>query len=84
MLINRLEQLDKKFLQIQIGKRIKQLRESKNISQVDLAASCNFEKSNMSRIEAGNTCPNVFTLYKIANNLKVELFEIFKLPKTEE
>ncbi len=70
--------MDKKSLQIQIGKRIKQLRESKNISQVELASACNFEKSNMSRIEAGNTCPNVYTLYKIANNLGFSLSTIFE------
>ncbi|SDD93203.1 helix-turn-helix transcriptional regulator [Riemerella columbipharyngis] len=43
---------------------------------MDLAYACNFEKSNLCRIEAGNTCPNVYTLYKIAKNLNVELHEL--------
>lgn len=68
--------MDKKELQIQIGKRIKELRELKGISQVELAAACNFEKSNMSRIEAGNTCPSIFTLFKIAQNIEVSLSDI--------
>ena len=40
-------------LHIKIGKKIKEIRELKDISQQDLAARCNFEKSNMSRLEAG-------------------------------
>lgn len=75
--------MDKKELQIAIGNKIRILREEKNISQVDLAYSCNFDKSNMSRIEAGNTCPNVFTLYKIAQKLEVELFELLQFPKED-
>lgn len=70
--------VDKKELQIAIGKRIRQIRESKNMSQVDLASACNFEKSNMSRIESGNTSPNIFTLYLISKNLNVNLSELFQ------
>jgi len=68
--------LDKKSFQVLIGKRIRQLREEKNISQIELASLCNFEKSNMSRLEAGNTNPTAYTLYKIAQNLNVPLSEI--------
>lgn len=68
--------MDKKEFQIAVGKRIKQLRENKKISQVELAALCNFEKSNMSRLEAGNTNPTAYTLYIIAQKLEVEVFEI--------
>ncbi|MCA6068720.1 helix-turn-helix domain-containing protein [Chryseobacterium sp. RG1] len=68
--------MDKKEFQIAVGKRIKQLRENKKISQVELAALCNFEKSNMSRLEAGNTNPTAYTLYIIAQKLEVEVYEI--------
>jgi len=71
--------LDKLSLQVKIGRRIKELRESKNISQVDLAYACDFEKSNMSRIEAGKTCPNIYTLYKIAQYLEINLSELVSL-----
>ena len=63
---------------ILLGKRIRQLREEKSISQTELGYLCNIERSNMNRIEVGNTCPNVFTLYKIANNLGVSLSTIFE------
>ncbi len=69
---------DKKKLQSAIGKRIKELRESKNIPQQDLAAACDFEKSNMARLEAGNTNPTLYTLKKIAENLKVNLEDLVK------
>lgn len=69
---------DKEELQIAIGKRIKELRESKNIAQQDLAAACNFEKSNMARLEAGNTNPTIYTLKTIAKNLKIELTDLVK------
>ena len=69
---------DKQDLQIAIGKRVKELRESKNIAQQDLAAACNFEKSNMARLEAGNTNPTIYTLKKIAENLEIELTDMVK------
>ncbi len=59
-----------------IGLKIKELREVKNISQQDLAAACNFEKSNMSRIEAGRTNTTIGTLLKICIVLGVKLVDI--------
>jgi len=47
--------MDSTELLQKIGKKIKSLREGKGITQQELAALCNFEKSNMSRIEAGRT-----------------------------
>lgn len=67
---------DKLQLQKAIGERIKSIRESKKIAQQDLAAACNFEKSNMARLEAGKTNPTLFTLQKISNNLDIELQEL--------
>ena len=64
-------------LQINIGKQIQKLRELKGISQQDLAAKCNFEKSNMSRLEAGKVNPTLSTLEKVANALDITLAELF-------
>jgi ribosome-binding protein aMBF1 (putative translation factor) len=61
-------------LQIIVGKQIQKL---KSISQQDLAAKCNFEKSNMSRLEAGRVNPTLSTLGKVANALDVTLAELF-------
>lgn len=61
-----------------IGTNIKVIRESKGISQVDLAYICNFEKPNMSRIESGNTNPTIKTLIKIAKALDVHVLDLLQ------
>ena len=59
-----------------LGARIVELRGKKDLSQQELASACNFEKSNMSRLESGNTNPTVYTLYKIAQALDVSLSKL--------
>lgn len=68
--------MDISQLQIKIGHRIKVLRESKGVSQQNLAAICNFEKANLSRIEAGRTNPTISTLYKISQALEISLSDL--------
>jgi transcriptional regulator with XRE-family HTH domain len=65
-------------LQIKVGKRIQEIRVEKNISQQDLAARCNFEKSNMSRLEAGRANATLSTLEVVAKALNVNITEFFK------
>ncbi len=62
----------------QIGKNIAAIRKRKGFKQNDLAQMCEFEKSNMARIENGNTNPTIKTLIKIARALEVDLGEIIK------
>jgi len=76
--------VDKKSFQVVIGKRIRQLREERNISQVELAALCNFEKSNMSRLEAGNTNPTAYTLYIISQKLNIDAKELLDFKNLAE
>lgn len=68
--------MEDKALLEKVGNRIKEIRESKNITQQELAARCDFEKSNMSRIESGNTNPTLLTLYKICTSLDISLEEL--------
>jgi len=68
--------MEKKIALVRIGLNIRKIREIKKISQQDLAAACNFEKSNMSRIEAGRTNLTIGTLLKICEALQVELAEL--------
>ena len=65
-------------LQIEVGKRIREIRIEKNISQQDLAAKCNFEKSNMSRLEAGRSNATLSTIEIVAKSLGVKVIELFK------
>lgn len=68
----------KQTLQQKVGKRIQEIRIEKNISQQDLASKCNFEKSNMSRLENGNANATLSTLEKVCNALEIDYIELFK------
>lgn len=59
-----------------VGKKIREVRETKKLSQQALADMCNFEKSNMSRIEAGKNNLTLKTLEKIANGLGVKIKDL--------
>ena len=65
-------------LMVQLGKRIQCIRESKGLSQVDLAGKIigRFDTTNISRIESGRTNPTIFTLYRIAQALEISLTDI--------
>ena len=71
--------MKKEQLQQRIGEKIKEIRESKMISQQNLAAMCNFEKGNMSRIESGRTNPTIETIYKISQALSVKMIDILDI-----
>jgi DNA-binding XRE family transcriptional regulator len=70
--------MDKSEYLKSIGHKIKLIRECKGITQQKLAADCNFEKSNMSRIEAGRTNPTIYTLYTISLALEVDLYDLLQ------
>ena len=61
-----------------LGENIRAIRLQKKMSQVDLAAACDFEKGNMRRIEAGRTNPTVVTLLKISKALEVSVIDLFR------
>jgi len=60
-------------LYVKVGQKIRKIREDRDISQQELADRCNFEKSNMSRIEAGKTNLTLKTLLIISKVLTVPL-----------
>ncbi len=62
-----------------IGKRIRDIRIEKSMTQLDIAAACNFEKSTISRIEAGRTNITVKTLYLLSKALGVEMKDFFEI-----
>lgn len=65
--------IEKKDLQIAIGKRIRMLREKKGFSQQDFANECGIEKSNYHRIESGRINPSIYTLQRVAYHLQISL-----------
>jgi transcriptional regulator with XRE-family HTH domain len=61
---------------INLGVHIRQLRESKNLSQQDLADDCGIPKVQIGRIERAKINTTVRTLIKIANALEIEPKEL--------
>ena len=68
---------DKQYL-IALGKKIKEIRLQKKITQTEIAYRCGFDKSNYNTIEAGKRNPTIISLLKIANALDVTLIDLFK------
>ena len=60
-----------------LGLRIKELRETKKLSQLKLAEIINMEASNLSKIERGIQIPKEEGLIKISEALDVQVKELF-------
>jgi transcriptional regulator with XRE-family HTH domain len=69
-------QVDKIFL-ISFGKRLKQLRKQKGISQAQLAFEANIEISQISRIERGLINTTIANVKLISKILEIPLPEFF-------
>ena len=64
-------------LSMQVGKRIKELREAKGMKQVELADLIDMEATNLSKLEKGVHLPKEDNLNKITNSLNVEIKDLF-------
>ena len=76
--------MEKSEILKKVGKRIKEVRESKGISQVELVGklSGEIDPTNISRIEAGRTNPTVFTLFRIAEALEIQAKDLIDVEIT--
>ena len=61
-----------------IGKRIKEIREAKNMSREDVAFACNFSGSYMGMIERAEYDFKISKLYNISKALNVDIKELFE------
>ena len=62
-----------------VGKRIKEIRESKNIKQNQLAEMINIEPTNLSKIEKGVHLPKIDTINRLTDALGCNIQELFEL-----
>ena len=60
-----------------IGNRLKELRESKQLSQGDIEKRCGLLRCYISRVENSHTVPSVETLEKMARALEVPMYRLF-------
>lgn len=58
-----------------IAERLKQIRESKNLSQGDIEQRTGLLRCYISRVENGHTVPAVETLEKFARALETPIYE---------
>jgi transcriptional regulator with XRE-family HTH domain len=60
-----------------IGERLRQVRESKKLSQGDIEQRTGLIRCYTSRVENGHTVPSIETLEKFARALEVPLYQLF-------
>jgi transcriptional regulator with XRE-family HTH domain len=60
---------------MEIGDKIKQIRQQKGIKQLELAAKAGISNTYLSDIEVGRTNPSIKTLKKLAGGLEEDICE---------
>lgn len=61
----------------QLGEKIQRVRKDKNISQMRLAEMIGVQTTTVGNIERGKTDTSVYTIFKIAEALRVHIKELF-------
>ena len=59
-------------LAMDVGRKIRELRESGGLDQAELGARCGLTQSHVSRLESGKHCPNAKTRDRLAKALGVD------------
>ena len=64
-----------------VGERVKAIRLSKHLTQLDLVGRMagEIDPTNISRIESGRANPTIFTMYRLAEALEVPVSDFFNL-----
>src|SRR5512143_3973441 len=68
---------------VNVGERLRELREARNISMRTLATRSGLSANALSMIERGKTSPSVSTLYKLADAMGVSITAFFG-PETDK
>ena len=76
---------DREAVSVDVGKRLRQLREEHGISMRRLATLSGLSANALSMIERGKTSPSVSTLYKLADALEIPITAFFSgVPEKEQ
>ncbi|HJW90859.1 MAG TPA: helix-turn-helix domain-containing protein [Anaerolineales bacterium] len=71
--------LDKEALSVDVGARLRELRQERGKSMRALARTSGLSTNALSMIERGRTSPSVSTLYKLAEALEVPITAFFRV-----
>ena len=75
---------DQEAYSVDVGTRLRQLREERNMSMRSLATASSLSANALSMIERGKTSPSVSTLYKLADAMGVPITTFFGEPTTKQ
>ncbi|MGN0605549.1 MAG: helix-turn-helix domain-containing protein [Oscillospiraceae bacterium] len=67
-----------------IGERIRIFRTEQKLSQEELAFLSEIHPAYIGKVERGEKCPTIETLYKIANGLKIPLHKLLNIESGTE
>ena len=71
--------IQREDISVMIGKRIQKFRTQRKLSQEALALASDMHPAYLGRVERGERCPTVDTLFKISQGLKIPLSELLDL-----
>lgn len=69
---------NKEILLKKLGETIRNIRKTKNISQVELANSIGKDQQSIQRLESGRINPSFYYLCEISEGLGIKLEELLK------
>ncbi len=81
-----LYQMDEQEYQKQVNfvlARLKEERQKANMSQIELSFAAGLSQNQVNCIESGRNIPNLYTLIKICNALKIRPEILFSTPNEE-
>lgn len=67
-----------------VGERIRRFRTEQKLSQEQLAFVSELHPAYIGKVERGDKCPTIETLYKIANGLKIPLHKLLDISSGTE
>jgi transcriptional regulator with XRE-family HTH domain len=67
-----------------VGKRVKELREAKGISQYELSYITEISRNQIGRIERGEINTSLSSIFEISIGLEIDVQEFFKFENLEE
>lgn len=70
--------MDREIELQKLGDRIKEVRKSRNLTQVDLSSLMNKDQQSIQRIESGRINPSYLVLKQVCQGLGVTLEELLK------
>lgn len=64
-----------------LGKKIKQIRIQRNMSQEEMAKELGINRNQLSRIETGKSEPSANVIKKLCVNCSVNLYDLFEIKR---